>query len=130
MLSGLPRRHAALAFAASPRRCARGDAWQWDGVRFELLAPGCTLRIAAGGHEIRLPGRGAIAATAPGWVVFSVGYRNRFRQPGGLILARYQAAGVRALRTDRDGAVSVTLGAAGVSIEVERMRQARYWRGI
>ena len=75
-------------------------------------------------------GRAPEAAQAPGWVVFSVGYRNRLRQPSKAVLARTLAAGARALRTDRDGAVSVRLGAAGVALEVERVRQARYWRGI
>jgi len=130
LVSALPARHPALALAASPRRCAQGDAWEWDGVRFELLAPGCALRIGAGGHEILLPGRGAIAAAAPGWALYSVGYRNRYRQPGRAALARHLAAGERVLRTDRDGAVSVRLGAAGVSVEAERRRRARYWRGI
>jgi competence protein ComEC len=133
LLSGLPARHAALAFAASQRKCARGDAWGWDGVHFELLGAGCALRVSAGGHAALLPG--AIgpaheAARAPGWVVFSVGYRNRFRQPSKAILARTLAAGNRLARTDRDGAVSVRLDAARVRVQGERARRARYWRGI
>ena len=73
---------------------------------------------------------GFIAATAPRWVVFSVGYRNRFRHPSGAVLARYRAAGARLARTDRDGAVGVRLAATGVKVEGERERRARYWRGI
>jgi len=130
LLSALPARHPAAALAASRRQCAHGDAWQWDGVRFELLDSGCALRLSAGRHEILLPGRGFAAAMAPGWVAFSVGYRNRFRQPGKAVLARHLAAGERVLRTDRDGAVSVRLGAAGVTLEAERARRARYWSGI
>ena len=178
LLSSLPADHAALAFAESARRCARGEAWTWDGVRFALLSPrreaygrrrgnelSCVLRVSAGPHAMLLtgdieheaeaslaaePGRalradvllaphhgsrtssGAVfvAAAAPRWVVFSVGYRNRFRHPSGAVQARYRAVGARLLRTDRDGAISVRLDAANVTVEGERARRARYWRGI
>ena len=131
LLSSLPAPHPALALAAAPRRCMRGDAWKWDGVNFEVLGAGCALRVSAAGHAVLLPGAGAPeAARAPGWVAFSVGYRNRLRQPSKAVLARARAAGARTLRTDRDGAVSVRLGAGGVTVEVERARRARYWRGI
>ncbi len=133
LLSSLPARHPALALAAAQRRCAPRDAWEWDGVQFEVLGEGCALRVSSGGHAVLLPGaraRAPEAAQAPGWAVFSVGYRNRFRQPSKAVLARYLATGARTLRTDRDGAVSVRLGAAGVTVETERVRRARYWRGI
>ena len=178
LLSSLPASHPALALAVSLRRCVRGDAWEWDGVRFEMLGPGardpparrendssCVLRVSAGPHAMLLAGdieragevaleaharqrlrvavllaphHGSrtssspefVAATAPDWVVFSVGYRNRYRHPSREVLARYLAAGARIARTDFDGAVSVQLGAAGVTVEVERARRARYWRGI
>jgi competence protein ComEC len=178
LLSSLPARHSALAFAESARRCVRGEAWQWDGVRFELVSPrkedygavrgndlSCVLRVSAGPHAMLLAGdieRAAEAslaagagsalhadvllaphhgsrtsssaafvdATASRWVVFSVGYRNRFRHPNDAVRARYLAAGARLLRTDRDGALSVRLDAANVTVERERVRRARYWRGI
>lgn len=178
LLSSLPARHPALALAATNRRCVRGDGWEWDGVRFALLAPrvedyssrsgndlSCVLRVSAGSRAMLLAGdiehaaeaalasdappalraevllaphhgsrtsssSAFVAATAPRWVVFSVGYRNRFRHPNGAVLARYLAAGARLLRTDRDGAVGVRLGAQGVRVEGERARRARYWRGI
>jgi competence protein ComEC len=130
LISALPAGHPALSLAESARHCAQGDAWEWDGVRFELHAPGCTLRLSASGHEILLPGSGSVAAKARGWAAYSVGYRSRFRQPGRAVLARHLAAGERVLRTDRDGAISVRLSAAGATAEGERARRARYWRGI
>ena len=83
LLSSLPERHPLLAMAGAPLRCARGQSWAWDGVRFEILhpAPGasarrrndqsCVLRVAAGGATMLLTGdieRGAEAelARAPG----------------------------------------------------------------
>jgi competence protein ComEC len=58
---------------ASPshRRCVAGQAWEWDGVRFEMLHPpaglyadgiwkpnahSCTLKISYGGQALLLPG--------------------------------------------------------------------------
>lgn len=68
LLSSLPGRHAAPAFAAAAARCTRGLRWQWDGVEFALLhpAPGdyrtarrgndlsCVLRVSAAGHSALL----------------------------------------------------------------------------
>jgi competence protein ComEC len=64
--SSLPPPHPLNALAAA-RRCAAGQAWTWDGVRFEFLhpAPGrsykrndgsCVLRIATGGGAMLLTG--------------------------------------------------------------------------
>jgi competence protein ComEC len=63
--------HALLRQASEARRCEDGQAWEWDGVRFEVLHPGpaqasggkphdndrsCVLRISAGGHHVLLAG--------------------------------------------------------------------------
>ena len=79
LASSLPAEHPLHALAPSARRCARGERWQWDGVRFEFLHPGtavpasrrndgsCVLRVSAGGHSILLTGdieRGAEAQLA------------------------------------------------------------------
>ena len=39
MASSLPESHPLLAGGVPHRRCAAGQAWDWDGVRFELLHP-------------------------------------------------------------------------------------------
>lgn len=74
--SSLPERHPLLSMAGSPARCRRGQSWEWDGVRFEVLHPqqgiparrrndeSCVLRVAAGGAAMLLAGdieRGAEA---------------------------------------------------------------------
>jgi competence protein ComEC len=69
-----------------------------------------------------------IAAVAPRWAVVPAGYRNRFGHPARDVLERYAAAGVRVLRTDRDGAVQVVLKPGSIGVEAERVRVPRYWR--
>ena len=67
LASSLPATHPLNGLAPHARRCAAGDAWQWDGVRFEVLHPSgsaaarrndlsCVLRVAAGGHSVLLTG--------------------------------------------------------------------------
>ncbi len=70
VLSSLEPQHPLLALAAAPARCEAGQAWEWDGVRFELLRPpadaygtglkpnamSCVLRVAAGDATALLTG--------------------------------------------------------------------------
>jgi competence protein ComEC len=71
--SSLPRAHPLHAFTQA-RPCIAGDAWAWDGVRFEVLHPAqlagrrndrsCVMRIATQGGALLLTGdieRGAEA---------------------------------------------------------------------
>jgi competence protein ComEC len=70
MLAGLPDAHALFAQGpARARRCAAGQAWQWDGVEFEILHPpaddapsrkanddSCVLRVSGAGGALLLAG--------------------------------------------------------------------------
>lgn len=71
LISSLPDGHRLLGKTTHPARCSAGQAWHWDGVRFEMLAPdgasyanprlksnarSCVLRISAGGKAILLAG--------------------------------------------------------------------------
>lgn len=71
LTSSLPAAHPLLRRAGKTRRCHAGHEWEWDGVRFEMLAPdpasyadprlkanarSCVLRISAGGKAILLAG--------------------------------------------------------------------------
>jgi competence protein ComEC len=49
---------------------------------------------------------GFLAAVQPKIAVISVGESNSFGHPSSEVLDRYQQRGIRAYRTDRDGAVS------------------------
>jgi competence protein ComEC len=70
-----------------------------------------------------------LAAVAPRWAVFQVGYRNRFGHPAARVLQRYQQAGVGILRSDHDGAITIRLRAGHAPV-IERARRdsLRYWR--
>ncbi len=60
-----------------------------------------------------------IAAVRPQVAVLSLGYRNRFGFPAAEVVERYVAAGVRVLRTDRSGAVSVDFSGSSAERSVE-----------
>ena len=69
-----------------------------------------------------------VEAVRPKSVVFAVGYRNRFGHPHPDVIERWTATDARILRTDRDGAVLVTV-APNAPIRVDRNRALyrRYW---
>lgn len=69
-----------------------------------------------------------IDSVNPRIAIFSVGYRNRFGHPAAAVAARYRVRGVHAYRSDRDGAVSVTLGKT-LRVVTWRAAHARYWQG-
>jgi competence protein ComEC len=54
-----------------------------------------------------------VAATHPSLAVISVGERNRWRFPDARVVARWQSAGARVLRTDVSGSVTVLVAADG-----------------
>jgi competence protein ComEC len=62
-----------------------------------------------------------LEAVSPRLAVISLGWRNQFHFPAPEVLARYAARGTRVLRTDRDGAVTVTVGPTGdLTVRCER----------
>jgi competence protein ComEC len=71
-----------------------------------------------------------IDAVAPRLAVFTVGYRNRFGHPRPDVAARYADRGVQILRTDRTGALAVTLDERGVGASAWRDTAPRYWRRV
>ena len=70
-----------------------------------------------------------IEATRPRWVIFPVGYLNRFRHPNAQVWARWAATGAGMWRTDAAGAVSVHLAHGGPRFETARAAAPRYWHG-
>ncbi|HEX8601290.1 MAG TPA: DNA internalization-related competence protein ComEC/Rec2 [Pseudoduganella sp.] len=62
----------------------------------------------------------------PGFAVFQVGYRNRYRHPKKEVVERYEQRAVKTLRSDRAGAIRIELG-AGTHMEGYRVSRPRYW---
>lgn len=157
-------------------RCANGQSWEWDGVRFTMLHPevsdyerkarktnnmSCVLRIENSAGSVLLtsdieavdekallarspallrsdvllaPHHGSRTSSTPDFIaavgareiVFPVGYRNRFNHPRPDVVERY--AGSRLWRTDRDGAVRISL-ASVINLSAYRQAYQRYWHG-
>jgi len=174
LLHSLPDGHPLLGMVAGARRCAAGESWEWDGVRFAILHPAsaaarakksndlsCVLKVTAGGRSMLLTGdiekpaeaelvareaaalasdvllvphHGSktsstlefLAAVRPSTAVIPVGYRNRFAHPHEAVMDRY--AQMKVFRTDRDGAVTVSLSGDGLAIRGERQARRRYWQ--
>ena len=68
-----------------------------------------------------------IEAVAPSLAVIPVGYRNRFGHPGAGVEERYLEQGIRLLRTDLDGAVTLHFAGGKITPETERSARKRYW---
>jgi len=71
---------------------------------------------------------GFIRGVAPAIAVFACGYRNRFGHPRPDIVARYAAASVHMVRTDLEGAVTLTFAPETPLRPVSaRDQKRRYW---
>lgn len=68
-----------------------------------------------------------VEAVKPQFVVFTSGYRNRFRHPHPEVVGRYRDLGSRVLRSDRDGAVFFTFAGGRVTALSWREQRPRYW---
>ena len=174
--TSLPFEHPLSAQPIRQSDCRDGDAWEWDGVRFEMLHPPenllarktndvcCVLRLTANGKHMLLtsdieaaqesalaarhakdlpaevlvaPHHGSRTSSTPEFIVavgareviFPVGYRNHFGHPREDVVERYRQTGAGLHRTDRDGAVVVSLTKTGIALSRERELQRRYWHG-
>src|SRR3569833_2448247 len=67
-----------------------------------------------------------LRAVQPELALFQVGYRNRYRHPKQEVYDRYGALGIRRLRSDESGAITLHLGKE-LSAAAYREQHARYW---
>ncbi|HJV82113.1 DNA internalization-related competence protein ComEC/Rec2 [Noviherbaspirillum sp.] len=176
--SSLPAAHALVNRARDHQRCAAGQSWSWDNVRFDMLHPtadsyeiaklkpnarSCTLKITIGTQAILLPGdieagqeaelldkdreqlRASVLlaphhgsgtsstarflrAVQPDIALFQVGYRNRYHHPKAEVFARYGEMGIKRIRSDDSGAITLRFGPA-LDVSEYRTAHARYWYG-
>ncbi len=70
-----------------------------------------------------------IAAVAPRFSIFTVGYLNRFKHPKPLILERYAESRVKLYRSDYQGALEVNFTHdKPIKIAAWRQMQPKYWQ--
>ncbi|MBJ7313508.1 DNA internalization-related competence protein ComEC/Rec2 [Rugamonas sp. CCM 8940] len=67
-----------------------------------------------------------LLAVRPELALFQVGYRNRYHHPKAEVFERYGVLGVRRLRSDEAGAVTLAFGAE-LDVAAYRQQHARYW---
>lgn len=67
-----------------------------------------------------------LAAVEPSFGIFQVGYRNRYRHPKKEVYERYGGLGIRRLRTDESGAVTLRFGET-LEVSEWRSERRRYW---
>jgi len=72
-----------------------------------------------------------LQAVGPRYVLFPVGYRNRFGFPKRQVTARYRELGASMLDTAQHGAISFRLPTVGTPVAPDTYRQTgrRYWNG-
>ncbi|HYC42190.1 MAG TPA: DNA internalization-related competence protein ComEC/Rec2 [Noviherbaspirillum sp.] len=176
--SSLPDGHPIVEASQAHHRCVDGQAWNWDGIQFDMLHPSvesyesvkwkpnarsCTLKVSVGEHSILLPGdieasqeaalvasdperlrstillaphHGSGTSSTPSFLnavqpeiaLFQVGYRNRYRHPKAEVFERYGRLGIRRIRSDDSGAVSMRFGEK-LEVSEFRTEHARYWYG-
>lgn len=67
-----------------------------------------------------------LSAVHPEFALFQVGYRNRYHHPKTEVFERYADFGVKRLRTDEAGAITLQFGSTLIISEY-RTEHARYW---
>jgi competence protein ComEC len=67
-----------------------------------------------------------LAAVEPKLAIFQVGYRNRYRHPKTEIYERYKQLGIKRLRSDDSGAITLKFGET-VTMQEYRVVHGRYW---
>lgn len=88
-------------------------------VAEELLGPTGEVTVVKAPHHgsDTSSSPGFVASTRPKYVVFCVGVNNRFRFPREDVVERWERAGARCYRTDRDGAITFRSDGKGVTVE-------------
>ena len=87
---------------------------------------------------LKAPHHGSRTSSAPEWIarirpsilLVSCGERNRFGHPDPAVMGRYRRSGTEILRTDREGAIRVTITRAGAWISTRAHPAPRWlpWR--
>ncbi|MGB6055218.1 MAG: DNA internalization-related competence protein ComEC/Rec2, partial [Burkholderiaceae bacterium] len=69
-----------------------------------------------------------LRAVQPQLALFQLGYRNRYGHPKPEVFERYGELGIRRLRSDEAGAITLQFGSS-LQFSEYRREHARYWHG-
>ena len=69
-----------------------------------------------------------IDAVQPAYVVFPVGYRNRYHHPDPAVRSRYGERGARQYDSTNSGAIEFKVRESGIDVSEFRARHRRYWQ--
>lgn len=70
---------------------------------------------------------GFVDAVQPQYVLFPVGYRNRYRHPHPTVVERYRETGAHLYDSPTSGAIEFRFDALGTHVTTYRAAQRRYW---
>jgi competence protein ComEC len=68
-----------------------------------------------------------VRAVSPAIAIVGCGYRNRFGHPRADIVARYTNQGIKVVRTDLEGALTIMVDGRPLAAAGARAQRARYW---
>lgn len=72
-----------------------------------------------------------VNATHPQWVLYPVGYLNKYHFPSSVVVVRYDKIGAQPLRTDNAGAITLWLREnKSIKPIAYRLSQPRFWRHV
>lgn len=98
----------------------------------ELLESGTDLAasvLVAGHHGSRSSSiTEFVAAARPRFVVFTMGYRNRYGHPHPAVMERFREIDTHMLRSDSSGLIRFDFGEEGVKASQYRPTHRRYWQ--
>ncbi len=73
---------------------------------------------------------GFVQDVKPSYVLFPVGYRNRYHFPHASVVEKYEKLSANLLETDSSGAIEFKVGKKVVFPEEYRLRAGRYWNNV
>lgn len=96
-------------------------------LNHDLLPMGIDVLIAPHHGSRTSSSRAFVEQLRPKHVIFSAGYKNRYRHPAKTIVERYEQVGSRIWNTAYHGAIEVTIRDEELNVRAQRCSHSRLW---